>query len=209
MVLLRIPPITFLELALTRHGHTHTDWYDAHQISEHRRFQAIFCLSPIQCSRLFEKLCQTRGDLCPCGKVRPHHLLDVLFFLYKYPTESLQALITGADEKTLRKWNNFLIKEFTTVDWASDSFSPIPTQHPSPSVCRSTFAIDSGMTMEANVRLHLTEQILESMSNHRGIRSGAVTNSMDLQCVTNLDFASELAKWHGQTGPIPQDHGQT
>jgi len=77
----------------------------------------------------------------------------MFFFLFNYHTESLQALITGTDEKALRKWNWFLIKEFALLDWVS-VFSSIAlkAQQTTHTFGRLILAIVSRTTMKASAK---------------------------------------------------------
>ena len=37
--------------------------------------------------------------------LRPDYLMDALYFLKVYPTESMSSAFSGRDEKTVRQWN--------------------------------------------------------------------------------------------------------
>jgi len=107
-----VPPVTFLNLAKSRYGHTCVeDYYPNGMTSEYRRYKENFFLSPIETSVLFGKL-QESFETNGLASIGPHHLLDALFFLNVHPTESPHAMIAGTDEKTLRKWNWCMIEEF-------------------------------------------------------------------------------------------------
>lgn len=69
------------------------------QVIEKRRFNALFGASPEVCQHLWSRI----GSDIPPG-ASPKHLLWALMFLKIYASEHVHRLISGADEKTFRKW---------------------------------------------------------------------------------------------------------
>lgn len=67
--------------------------------TELRRFRSLFGVSPSTCAHVWQAM---RNEIPPGG--RPIHLLWALLFLKVYSTENVNSLISGADEKTFRKW---------------------------------------------------------------------------------------------------------
>lgn len=70
-------------------------------VARGRKFKSLFGLTIEQTTRLWNVL-DRHNDTT---NWKPIHLLDALYFLKVYPTESVHAAFSGADEKTLRKWN--------------------------------------------------------------------------------------------------------
>jgi len=66
---------------------------------ERRRFRAIFGVSPLVCSIVWNKL-----DGSVCRRARPKHLLWALLFLKVYASEHNNRVLVNADEKSFRKW---------------------------------------------------------------------------------------------------------
>lgn len=63
-----------------------------------RKFRAFFGISPKLCEIIW---CQIEDK--PFGS-KPKHLLWSMLFLKTYSTESINAAIVKADEKTYRSW---------------------------------------------------------------------------------------------------------
>lgn len=63
-----------------------------------RKFKSLFGLSIAKLWNALDRYNDMSGW-------HPTHLLDALYFLKVYPTESVHAAFAGKDEKTLRKWN--------------------------------------------------------------------------------------------------------
>lgn len=69
------------------------------QVVQERRFRALFGISAAVCAKAWDLIV----DDLPHG-ASPVHLLWSLLFLKVYASEHNNHLITGADEKTFRKW---------------------------------------------------------------------------------------------------------
>lgn len=81
------------------------DWIfrNAHGLSRvvrKRRFRALFGVSPEVMAETWSLLQSSRPP-----KSKPKHLLWALLFLKVYATENVNSTLTGADEKTFRKWS--------------------------------------------------------------------------------------------------------
>ena len=72
-----------------------------------RRFRSTFGTSSIVCCRVWKLLQLDRRSL---KIVTPDHLLWGLILLKVYSFETINAGMTGTDEKTFRKWSRFAIK---------------------------------------------------------------------------------------------------
>lgn len=68
--------------------------------TELRRFRALFGVAPHTCSSVWTRL---QGVIPEGGS--PVHLLWALLFLKVYATEHVNKGLTGANEKTFRKWS--------------------------------------------------------------------------------------------------------
>ena len=78
----------------------------SNQIAD-RRFRATFGSSSIVCCRIWKLL---QLDQTSLKSMTPNHLLWGLILLKLYSSETTHAGMTGADEKTFRKWSHFAIK---------------------------------------------------------------------------------------------------
>jgi hypothetical protein len=65
-----------------------------------RRFKSFYGVSPLICQTVWNLL---NANKLPSGS-KPLHLLWTLIFLKQYNSEHVNHAITGADEKTFRKW---------------------------------------------------------------------------------------------------------
>jgi hypothetical protein len=65
------------------------------------RFHSLFGTSPILCTHLWGRL-DPHVEMSMAARAK--HLLWALLFLRHYGTETLNTTVTGADEKTFRKW---------------------------------------------------------------------------------------------------------
>ena len=72
-----------------------------------RRFRALFGVTHFVCSDVWRRLHESQS--MPHGG-KPVHLLWACLFLKRYATGSENRAITGADEKTVRKWTWAFIK---------------------------------------------------------------------------------------------------
>ena len=68
-----------------------------------RRFRSVFGINPLICRHVWNLIaCSPNAITVPTA--RPKHLLWALLFLKQYNSTEFNAAITGADEKTHRKW---------------------------------------------------------------------------------------------------------
>jgi hypothetical protein len=92
-------PDVFLSAGRDLMGNAHRDHLLQRRVVA--RFHTLIGTSPILCSHLWGRLDPTVEI---SGAARPKHLLWALLFLRHYGTEILNSTVTGADEKTFRKW---------------------------------------------------------------------------------------------------------
>lgn len=78
--------------------------------ADERRCIGSFGVSPTLCSILWNKV-----ELVKEG-VFPSHLLWSLLFLKIDDTQDFLCSITGSDEKTLRKWAWYFVKEIASLE---------------------------------------------------------------------------------------------
>ncbi len=69
-------------------------------IVENRRFRSLSGVTPDICALVWHLI----GHNIPCG-AQPHHLLWAFMFFKCYASEHNNRLLSGADEKTFRKWS--------------------------------------------------------------------------------------------------------
>ena len=79
-----------------------------------RRFRSLFGVSPVGCGEIWIRI----SPMLP-GSGQPKHLLWSLLFMKTYYTEHTLRVITGADEKTQRKWIWICIKLIAAMDIVS------------------------------------------------------------------------------------------
>lgn len=120
-----VSPAVFVETARDRFGGkgkltTATEYstypeIPIYPISVITRFKANFGLSPHHVAVLWSRLWNAHID--GLAGIKPHNLLDALFFLKVYATESVHALLVSTDEKTLRKWNWRILEAIASMPW--------------------------------------------------------------------------------------------
>ena len=153
-----------------------------------RRFRSLFGVSPLACSALWSRIMRSLPHGC-----RPIHLLWALLFLKVYAAENVSRSITGADEKTFRKWSWALLEIIANMNVVSFSSarSPFFLRVPqSASIsnlvgswrvsCRSSGAIGREATQAGRSQFQWTELISQSTSRLLLVRNGTLINSKEL-----------------------------
>ena len=84
------------------------------------RFKAAFGISPLMCRQLWELIGQI-ADQSLSSNARPKHLLWALMFLRQYNTTEINCAMSGADEKTFRKWSWTFIHLISKLDLVSNT----------------------------------------------------------------------------------------
>lgn len=168
-------------------------------ISERRRFRALFGVTPILCSRLWDLLAGVRPH-----SARPIHLLWGLLFLKVYGSEHTHRTIAHADEKTFRKWAWCFVHLLADIDVVSalhacSRHTPTLSNFSLPTyvllflahrVERSNGIIACVAIAARSVRCRSTVPTSLSTNRRRSVPSGIHTSLKDLVCVTKLPSAS-------------------
>jgi hypothetical protein len=68
------------------------------------RFAATFGVSPLICSMVFRDIQLHVDDGATIDNPKPLMLLMSLYWLYRYPVETMTAVCFKFDEDTVRKW---------------------------------------------------------------------------------------------------------
>jgi hypothetical protein len=76
-----------------------------------RRFRSHFGTTPRMCAIIWERL-KSNG----AHGARPKHLLWALLLFKLYLPENMNAAMTGADEKTFRKWNWLVVGLISDIE---------------------------------------------------------------------------------------------
>ena len=84
------------------------------RIVRDRRFRSLFGIAPRVCSRVWSLV----GSQLP-KRASPQHLLWALLFLKIYASESVNAVLSKADEKTFRKWQCIFVKKIASLQVVS------------------------------------------------------------------------------------------
>lgn len=84
------------------------------------RFRALFGVTPLTCAIIWNRL----RTVIPEGG-SPNHLLWALLFMKIYATEHVNRSLTGADEKTLRKWIWTFVELISNLSVVSVGFSAL------------------------------------------------------------------------------------
>ena len=87
------------EVFLEHSRHTSRQKSNRSELTELRRFKALFGVSPLVCTVLWNKIGRSKPK-----KSSPTHLLWALLFLRVYSNEHTNRALTGVDEKTFRTW---------------------------------------------------------------------------------------------------------
>ena len=105
-----VSPETFAELvsALFRNA------AGMSRVIRDRRFRSLFGITPLVCSRVWSLL----GSQL-LKRASPQLLLWALLFLKIYASESVNAVLSGADEKTFRKWQWIFVKKIASLQVVS------------------------------------------------------------------------------------------
>ncbi len=74
-------------------------------VLESRRFRSLFGVSALVCAKAWN----LTGDKLPLSS-SPKHLLWAFLFLKVYGSEHNYRILSGADEKTFRKWSWIFVK---------------------------------------------------------------------------------------------------
>lgn len=86
-------------------------------IVSQRRFRSLFGISASACALLWSKLLSS----ATVSEAQPKHLLWALYFLRNYNTEHQNAGFCGVDEKTLRRWVWYIVKDISRLQIVSYS----------------------------------------------------------------------------------------
>jgi len=110
---MKIAPSVFVDVGLKIIGRSQSTATQG--MAQKRRWRKLFGASPVVCSCLWALIDPLNNRRLP-SKAEIKHLLWALVFMRDYDVEENHAVLTGADEKTYRKWQWSFINEIALTE---------------------------------------------------------------------------------------------
>jgi len=85
-----------------------------------RRFRSAYGINPYVCNIVWSIIVNNNSQEFSTSSVCPKHLLWTLLFLRQYNSSEVNSAITGADEKTFRKYTWEFIYYLANMDLVSN-----------------------------------------------------------------------------------------
>jgi hypothetical protein len=107
----KIAPSVFIGIGLKIMGKT--EWKNG--MTAHRRWRSLFGATPVVCSQLWHLLDPTNNPSIPSNS-EITHMMWSLMFMRDYDVEENHSVLTGADEKTYRKWQWLFAEQIALLE---------------------------------------------------------------------------------------------